>query len=103
MLDVKGLFSVFSWERLSCAVSHMSNLVRYEIWPNILTADTEINTRSARRPSFNVSLHGSSNIPIASFVERGLFIKTFCHRKHLKGQSHELRMRDFLPLEALTQ
>ena len=34
-------------------------------------------------PSFDVSLHGSLSIPIASFVERGLFIKTFCHRKYL--------------------
>ena len=33
--------------------------------------------------SFDVRLHGSSTIPIASFVERGLFIKTFCHRKYL--------------------
>ena len=39
--------------------------------------------RSARSPSFDVRLHGSSSIPIASFVERGLFIKTFCHRKYL--------------------
>ena len=39
--------------------------------------------RSARSPSFDVRLHGSLSIPIASFVERGLFIKTFCHRKYL--------------------
>ena len=39
--------------------------------------------RSARSPSFDVRLHGLSSIPIASFVERGLFIKTFCHRKNL--------------------
>ena len=39
--------------------------------------------RSARSPSFDVRLHGSSSIPIASFVERGPFIKTFCHRKYL--------------------
>ena len=39
--------------------------------------------RSARSPSFDVRLHGSSSISIASFVERGLFIKTFCHRKYL--------------------
>ena len=39
--------------------------------------------RSSRSPSFDVRLHGSSSIPIASFVERGLFIKTFCHRKYL--------------------
>ena len=38
---------------------------------------------SARSPSFDVRLHGSLSIPIASFVERGLFIKTFCHRKYL--------------------
>ena len=36
-----------------------------------------------RSPSFDVRLHGSSSIPVASFVERGLFIKTFCHRKCL--------------------
>ena len=35
-------------------------------------------TRSATSPSFDVRLHGSSSIPIASFVERSLFIKTFC-------------------------
>ena len=40
---------------------------------------------SARSPSFDVRLHGSSSIPIASFVERSLFTKTFCHRKYLKG------------------
>ena len=39
--------------------------------------------RSARSPSFYVRLHGSLSIPIASFVERGLFLKTFCHRKYL--------------------
>ena len=39
--------------------------------------------RSARSPSFDVRLHGSLSIPIAIFVERGLFIKTFCHRKYL--------------------
>ena len=39
--------------------------------------------RSARSPSFDVRLHGSLSIPIASFVERGLFIKTFCHLKYL--------------------
>ena len=39
--------------------------------------------RSARSPSFDVRLHGSLSIPIASFVERGLFIKTFCHQKYL--------------------
>ena len=39
--------------------------------------------RSARSPPFDVRLHGSLSIPIASFVERGLFIKTFCHRKYL--------------------
>ena len=39
--------------------------------------------RSARSPSFDVKLHGSSSIPIASFVENGLFITTFCHRKYL--------------------
>ena len=39
--------------------------------------------RSARSPSFDVRLHGSLSIPVASFVERGLFIKTFCHRKYL--------------------
>ena len=39
--------------------------------------------RSARSPSFDVRLHGSLSIPIASFVERGLFIKTFCHRNYL--------------------
>jgi len=39
--------------------------------------------RSAQSLSFDVRLHGSSSIPIASFVERGLFIKTFCHQKHL--------------------
>ena len=40
--------------------------------------------RSARSPSFDVRLHGSLSIPIAEqFVERGLFIKTFCHRKYL--------------------
>ena len=39
--------------------------------------------RSARSPSFDVRLHGSWSIPIASFVEHGLFIKTFCHRKYL--------------------
>ena len=32
--------------------------------------------RSAR----SVRLHGSSSTPIASFVERGLFRKTFCHQ-----------------------
>ena len=39
--------------------------------------------RSARSPSFDVRLHVLLSIPIASFVERGLFIKTFCHRKYL--------------------
>ena len=39
--------------------------------------------RSARSPSFDVRLHGSSTIPIASFVEGILFIKTFCHRNYL--------------------
>ena len=39
--------------------------------------------RSVQRPSFDVKLHGSLSIPIASFVERGLFIKTFCHQKYL--------------------
>ena len=39
--------------------------------------------RSARSLPFDVRLHGSSSIPIASFVERGLFIKTFWHRKYL--------------------
>ena len=39
--------------------------------------------RSVRSSSFDVRLPGSSTIPIASFVERGLFIKTFCHRKYL--------------------
>ena len=39
--------------------------------------------QSARSPSFDVRLHGSSSIPIASFVECGLFIKTFCHQKYL--------------------
>ena len=39
--------------------------------------------RSAQRPSFDVRLHGSSSIPIASFVEHGLFIKICCHRKYL--------------------
>ena len=39
--------------------------------------------RSVQSPSFVVRLHGSLSIPIASFVERGLFIKTFCHRKYL--------------------
>ena len=34
--------------------------------------------RSARSPSFDVRIHRSSNIPIASFIERGLFIKIFC-------------------------
>ena len=32
--------------------------------------------RSAQSPSFDARLHGSLSIPIASFVERGLFIKT---------------------------
>ena len=39
--------------------------------------------RSARSLSFDVRLHGSSSIPVASSVERGLFIKPFCHRKYL--------------------
>ena len=38
--------------------------------------------QSARSPSFDVRLNGSSSLPIASFVEHGLFIKTFCHRKY---------------------
>ena len=38
--------------------------------------------RSARSPSFDVRLHGSSSIPTASFVERDLCMKTFCHRKY---------------------
>ena len=39
-------------------------------------------SQSARSPSFDIRLHGSSSIPIASFVER-LFIKTSCHHKYL--------------------
>ena len=39
-------------------------------------------SQSARSASFDIRFHGSSSIPIASFVER-LFIKTFCHRKYL--------------------
>ena len=40
--------------------------------------------RSARSPSFDVRLHSSLSIPIASIpIERGLFIKTFCQRKYL--------------------
>ena len=39
--------------------------------------------RSVQSPSFDVKLHGSLSIPIASFVERSLFIKTFCHQKYL--------------------
>ena len=39
-------------------------------------------SQSARSPSFDISFHGSSSIPIASFVER-LFIKTYCHRRYL--------------------
>ena len=42
-----------------------------------------VRPRSARSPSFDVRLHGSLSIPIASFVERGLFINTFCHRKYV--------------------
>ena len=38
--------------------------------------------QSARNPSFDIRFHGSSSIPIASFVER-LFIKAFCTRKYL--------------------
>ena len=42
--------------------------------------------RSARSPSFDVRLHGSSSIPIASFVERSLFIKNILSSKVLKPQ-----------------
>ena len=38
--------------------------------------------RSARSQR-DVRLHGSLSIPIASFVEHSLFIKTFCRRKYL--------------------
>ena len=53
--------------------------------------------RSARSPSFDVRLHGLSSIPIASFVERGKFIKTFCHRKYLNrrivhSSGHQVHM-----------
>ena len=44
---------------------------------------------SARSPSFDISLHGSSSIPIASFVEPLFF--TFSHRKYLNrsdGSGH---------------
>ena len=37
--------------------------------------------QSARSPSFDIRIHGSSSIPIASFVEPPFF--TFCHRKYL--------------------
>ena len=47
--------------------------------------------RSARSPSFDVRPHGSLSIPIASFVERGLFIKTFCHRKYLRASFYKYR------------
>ena len=43
--------------------------------------------RSARSPSFDVRLHGSLSIPIASFVERGLFIKNILSSKVLKPQN----------------
>ena len=43
--------------------------------------------RSARSPSFDVRLHGSSSSPIASFVYHGPFIKTFCHRKYLNRRT----------------
>lgn len=39
-------------------------------------------SQSARSPSFDITFHGSSSVPITSFVER-LFIKTFCHGKYL--------------------
>ena len=39
-------------------------------------------SQSAQSASFDIRFHGSSSIPIASFVER-LFIKTFCHRNYL--------------------
>ena len=39
-------------------------------------------SQSAQSVSFDIRFHGSSSIPIASFVER-LFIKTICHRKYL--------------------
>ena len=53
------------------------------IYQGILIQDyVVILARSARSPSFDVRLHGSPSIPIASFVERSLFIKT-CHRKYL--------------------
>ena len=34
-------------------------------------------------PSFDVRLHSSSSIPVASLVECSQFIKIFCHRKYL--------------------
>ena len=42
--------------------------------------------RSARSPSFDVRLHDPLSIPIASFVERGVFIKTLSS-KVLKPQN----------------
>ena len=43
-------------------------------------------SQSARSPSFDIRLHGSSSIPTASFVER-LFIKTFCNHKYLNRRT----------------
>ena len=43
--------------------------------------------RSARSPSFDVRLYSSSSIPVASFVERGLFIKSILSSKVLKPQN----------------
>ena len=42
----------------------------------LLSLSVQILLQSAQRPSFHMRFHGSSSIPIASFVKR-LFIKTF--------------------------
>ena len=54
----------------------------HEVVVSLVIVHPDFSSISAKSV-FVVRLHGSLSIPIASSVEPGLFIKTFCHRKYL--------------------
>ena len=55
----------------------------HEVIVSLVIVRPDFSSINAKSVQFDVRLHGSLSIPIASFLERGLFIKTFCRRKYL--------------------
>ena len=66
-----------------CLISFNIDLLKIMKLLFLLLLSVQILPQSAQRPSFHIRFHGSSSIPIASFVQRLFIEETFCHRTYV--------------------